>query len=56
MDGEMHQKYHGNIDSESVAVQEEHLEIARRQKLRGECKLSWEDYKEMDFTQCVRPF
>uniref|UniRef100_A0A453GV88 Cytochrome P450 90B1 n=1 Tax=Aegilops tauschii subsp. strangulata TaxID=200361 RepID=A0A453GV88_AEGTS len=34
----------------------EHLEIARRQKLRGECKLSWEDYKEMVFTQCVRPF
>uniref|UniRef100_A0A453GUI0 Steroid (22S)-hydroxylase n=1 Tax=Aegilops tauschii subsp. strangulata TaxID=200361 RepID=A0A453GUI0_AEGTS len=31
----------------------EHLEIARRQKLRGECKLSWEDYKEMVFTQCV---
>ncbi|KAM3355173.1 hypothetical protein ACQJBY_025764 [Aegilops geniculata] len=31
----------------------EHLEISRRQKLRGECKLSWEDYKEMVFTQCV---
>ncbi|KAF7040694.1 hypothetical protein CFC21_050580 [Triticum aestivum] len=25
----------------------------RKQKLRGECKLSWEDYKEMVFTQCV---
>uniref|UniRef100_A0A453IKZ7 Cytochrome P450 90B1 n=1 Tax=Aegilops tauschii subsp. strangulata TaxID=200361 RepID=A0A453IKZ7_AEGTS len=34
-------------------LREEHLEIARRQKLRGECKLSWEDYKEMVFTQCV---
>jgi hypothetical protein len=36
-------------------MQEEHLGIARRQRLRGECKLSWEDYKEMVFTQCVRP-
>ncbi|KAJ1298110.1 hypothetical protein BS78_01G428400 [Paspalum vaginatum] len=38
------------------AVQElrdEHLEIARRQRLRGASKLSWEDYKEMVFTQCV---
>uniref|UniRef100_A0ACD5TWJ8 Uncharacterized protein n=1 Tax=Avena sativa TaxID=4498 RepID=A0ACD5TWJ8_AVESA len=34
-------------------LREEHLEIARRQKLRGECKLGWEDYKEMVFTQCV---
>ncbi|KAF7026399.1 hypothetical protein CFC21_038509 [Triticum aestivum] len=34
-------------------LREEHLEIARRQKLRGDCKLSWEDYKEMVFTQCV---
>lgn len=34
-------------------LREEHLEIARRQRLRGECKLSWEDYKEMVFTQCV---
>ncbi|KAF0915320.1 hypothetical protein E2562_035552 [Oryza meyeriana var. granulata] len=34
-------------------LQEEHLGIARRQRLRGECKLSWEDYKEMVFTQCV---
>ena len=36
-------------------LQEEHLEIARRQRLRGASKLSWEDYKEMVFTQCVRP-
>ncbi|KQK22730.1 cytochrome P450 90B2 [Brachypodium distachyon] len=34
-------------------LREEHLEIARRQRLRGECKLSWEDYKDMVFTQCV---
>nr|CAB3496575.1 unnamed protein product [Digitaria exilis] len=34
-------------------LQEEHLEIARRQRLRGASKLSWEDYKEMVFTQCV---
>ena len=36
-------------------LQEEHLEIARRQRLRGASKLSWEDYKEMVFTQCVSP-
>ncbi|CAL4929960.1 unnamed protein product [Urochloa decumbens] len=35
------------------ALKEEHLEIARRQRQRGESKLSWEDYKEMVFTQCV---
>ncbi|KAL6867556.1 hypothetical protein ACP4OV_015580 [Aristida adscensionis] len=34
-------------------LREEHLEIARRQRLRGDSKLSWEDYKEMAFTQCV---
>ncbi|CAL4929959.1 unnamed protein product [Urochloa decumbens] len=34
-------------------LREEHLEIARRQRQRGESKLSWEDYKEMVFTQCV---
>lgn len=34
-------------------LREEHLEIARRQNLRGDSKLSWEDYKEMVFTQCV---
>ncbi|KAL6596338.1 hypothetical protein ACP70R_047702 [Stipagrostis hirtigluma subsp. patula] len=33
-------------------LREEHLQIARRQRLRGESKLSWEDYKEMVFTQC----
>ncbi|PAN50739.1 hypothetical protein GQ55_9G552800 [Panicum hallii var. hallii] len=34
-------------------LREEHLEIARRQRLRGASRLSWEDYKEMVFTQCV---
>ncbi|XP_062216300.1 steroid (22S)-hydroxylase [Phragmites australis] len=34
-------------------LREEHLEIARRQRQRGASKLSWEDYKEMVFTQCV---
>lgn len=34
-------------------LREEHLLIARRQRLRGASKLSWEDYKEMVFTQCV---
>ncbi|KAL5210994.1 hypothetical protein ABZP36_006617 [Zizania latifolia] len=34
-------------------LREEHLGIARRQRLRGECKLNWEDYKGMVFTQCV---
>jgi hypothetical protein len=39
----------------AYGLQEEHLEIARRQRLRGASKLSWEDYKEMVFTQCVSP-
>ncbi|CAN6301658.1 unnamed protein product [Urochloa humidicola] len=34
-------------------LREEHLEIARRQRQRGASKLTWEDYKEMVFTQCV---
>lgn len=32
---------------------EEHLEIARAKKELGESELNWEDYKKMDFTQCV---
>lgn len=28
-------------------LREEHLGIARRQRLRGECKLSWEDRKSV---------
>ncbi|XP_078177382.1 cholesterol 22-monohydroxylase CYP90B52-like [Carex rostrata] len=34
-------------------LREEHLRIIRQQEMRGECKLSWEDYKKMEFTQCV---
>ncbi|XP_077216705.1 cholesterol 22-monohydroxylase CYP90B52-like [Tasmannia lanceolata] len=34
-------------------LREEHLEIARRKKQLGEFGLSWEDYKQMEFTQCV---
>ncbi|KAJ3681798.1 hypothetical protein LUZ60_014371 [Juncus effusus] len=32
---------------------DEHLEIAKRKKERGDITLSWEDYKQMEFTQCV---
>ncbi|KAK9285321.1 hypothetical protein L1049_024512 [Liquidambar formosana] len=34
-------------------LREEHLEIARAKKQSGELGLTWEDYKKMDFTQCV---
>ncbi|XP_057975257.1 cholesterol 22-monohydroxylase CYP90B51 [Malania oleifera] len=35
-------------------LREEHLEIARDKKLGGDRReLSWEDYKKMEFTQCV---
>ncbi|CAL1376627.1 unnamed protein product [Linum trigynum] len=34
-------------------LQEEHSEIARAKKLAGETELNWEDYKKMEFTQCV---
>ncbi|XP_038990049.1 cytochrome P450 90B2-like [Phoenix dactylifera] len=34
-------------------LREEHLEIACRKKLKGESGLNWEDYKQMEFTQCV---
>ncbi|KAG2720036.1 hypothetical protein I3760_02G017600 [Carya illinoinensis] len=34
-------------------LREEHLRIARAKKQSGEMELSWDDYKEMDFTQCV---
>ncbi|KAG7031246.1 Cytochrome P450 90B1, partial [Cucurbita argyrosperma subsp. argyrosperma] len=32
---------------------EEHLEIARGNKRLGKAELDWEDYKKMEFTQCV---
>ncbi|WOL16987.1 Cytochrome P450 [Canna indica] len=31
----------------------EHGGIAQRRKERGETRLSWEDYRQMEFTQCV---
>ncbi|CAN8278607.1 unnamed protein product [Cochlearia groenlandica] len=34
-------------------LREEHLEIARVKKELGETELNWDDYKKMDFTQCV---
>lgn len=34
-------------------LREEHLEIARAKKQSGEMKLNWDDYKKMEFTQCV---
>ncbi|KAJ3674076.1 hypothetical protein LUZ60_006068 [Juncus effusus] len=34
-------------------LREEHIRIAKQQAMRGDDKLSWEDYKKMDFTQCV---
>jgi steroid 22-alpha-hydroxylase len=34
-------------------LKEEHLEIARAKKELGESELNWDDYKKMDFTQCV---
>lgn len=29
------------------------MEIAKRKKQLGESSLTWEDYKRMEFTQCV---
>lgn len=34
-------------------MKEEHLEIAKAKKELGESELNWDDYKKMDFTQCV---
>ncbi|KAJ4851451.1 hypothetical protein Tsubulata_014117 [Turnera subulata] len=34
-------------------LQEEHTEIARAKKQSGEVELNWDDYKKMEFTQCV---
>ncbi|KAG2724804.1 hypothetical protein I3760_01G035100 [Carya illinoinensis] len=34
-------------------LREEHLQIARAKKEAGEMELSWNDYKKMEFTQCV---
>ncbi|XP_020258292.1 cytochrome P450 90B1-like [Asparagus officinalis] len=32
---------------------EEHIRIAMKMKERGETGLNWDDYKQMEFTQCV---
>ncbi|KAK8694704.1 hypothetical protein V6N13_072251 [Hibiscus sabdariffa] len=34
-------------------LREEHLEIVRTKKQSGEAELNWDDYKKMEFTQCV---
>ncbi|RDX89475.1 Cytochrome P450 90B1, partial [Mucuna pruriens] len=34
-------------------LREEHSEIARAKKQAGEVELTWEDYKQMEFTHCV---
>lgn len=34
-------------------LREEHFEIRRQKKERGEEGLNWEDYKQMEFTHCV---
>ncbi|XP_058228633.1 cholesterol 22-monohydroxylase CYP90B51 [Rhododendron vialii] len=34
-------------------LREEHVEIAKAKKQSGERELNWEDYKKMEFTQCV---
>ncbi|KAH7520046.1 hypothetical protein FEM48_Zijuj08G0102300 [Ziziphus jujuba var. spinosa] len=34
-------------------LREEHIEIARAKKQAGETELNWDDYKKMEFTQCV---
>lgn len=36
-----------------LQLREEHIEIARAKKQKGETELNWEDYKKMEFTQCV---
>ncbi|KAJ6304980.1 hypothetical protein OIU78_020513 [Salix suchowensis] len=42
-----------------VAIQqlkEEHIEISRAKKQSGEMEMNWDDYKKMEFTQCVSSF
>ncbi|XVF17884.1 hypothetical protein REPUB_Repub10bG0163200 [Reevesia pubescens] len=34
-------------------LREEHLEIVKAKKQSGEIELNWDDYKKMEFTQCV---
>ncbi|GFY94027.1 Cytochrome P450 superfamily protein [Actinidia rufa] len=55
---------HSNLSKEQILdfgcptavhqLQEEHVEIARAKKeIRREKELNWDDYKKMEFTQCV---
>ncbi|XP_022859882.1 cytochrome P450 90B1-like [Olea europaea var. sylvestris] len=34
-------------------LEEEHIEISKAKRELGETELSWDDYKKMEFTQCV---
>ncbi|CAA2980306.1 cytochrome P450 90B1 [Olea europaea subsp. europaea] len=34
-------------------LEEEHIEISKAKREFGETELSWDDYKKMEFTQCV---
>ncbi|KAA8547360.1 hypothetical protein F0562_003776 [Nyssa sinensis] len=34
-------------------LREEHIEIAKAKKLSGKMELNWDDYRKMEFTQCV---
>ncbi|ONK80923.1 uncharacterized protein A4U43_C01F23290 [Asparagus officinalis] len=34
-------------------LREEHLQIVRSKKQNGEYRLTWDDYKKMEFTKCV---
>ncbi|KAJ6378778.1 hypothetical protein OIU78_028911 [Salix suchowensis] len=34
-------------------LKEEHIQISRAKKLAGETELNWDDYRKMEFTQCV---
>lgn len=34
-------------------LEEEHVEISKAKRELGETELSWDDYKKMEFTQCV---
>ncbi|KAF9682289.1 hypothetical protein SADUNF_Sadunf05G0093300 [Salix dunnii] len=34
-------------------LKEEHIQISRAKKQSGEMEMNWDDYKKMEFTQCV---
>ena len=42
-----------NLTQILFLIQEQHIEIARAKKELGETKLNWDDYRKMEFTQCV---